>query len=214
MDHRRRHQLARGRAGAGRAGLGPATGAAAYGLMPDRGLLVSGAGSIPEPDRDEPARLRPGEYRYFADPLPPSCRSCGSGCTPALVGCREPMAGGARAGRPIPRQPCRVPRPLSSMPARRGRRRSCCSTGPGDYNCLHQDLYGAHVFPIQVAMLLVPARRRLRGRRVRAHRTAPAHAVARRTSCPSPRETPWRSPSTTAPSRAPEELTVSTCVTA
>ena len=56
---------------------------------------------------------------------------------------------GAVAGRPgrvagdVPRR-----RPDASPP------RSCCATGPGDWNALHRDLYGDLVFPLQVVINL------------------------------------------------------------
>ena len=95
-----------------------------------------------------------GEYRYFAYPLPPLVQAAARRTLSPPRADREPLArtDGARR-RGFPTITPRFWRGATPA-ARRGRRRCCCNMAPGDYNCLHQDLYGEHVFPLQVAVLL------------------------------------------------------------
>jgi hypothetical protein len=80
-----------------------------------------------------------GEYRYFGYPLPPLVEKLRTALYPRLA----PIANRwhERLG-----EERRFPAEHSAFLDR-------CH-GAGDYNCLHQDLYGEHVFPLQVATLL------------------------------------------------------------
>lgn len=112
---------------------------------------------------EEPARFRSrvimgrhgfgrGEYRYFDYPLPEAVQTLRRDLYAGLA----PVANDWRAAFGQPeypatheayRQECRRAGQTRATPL-------VLRYGPGDYNRLHQDLYGDLVFPLQVAVLL------------------------------------------------------------